>query len=201
MWLTALQLQTGDLVFQDLDCGPLCDAIEQVTPGLRGAEVTHVGMVVVGADGLTVIEAIGPAVQEIPLEQFLARTSDSDGRPKVFVERLRDPARIPAAVAWMQERLGTPYDDRFDADDRAFYCSELMQDALNAVGEPAFPPIAMTFRKPGSKRAFPAWARYFRQMAHPIPEGSPGSNPGHLSLSAELELVGRFGTPDGWVDP
>jgi len=38
-------LQPGDLLFQDLDCGPLCDAIEKVTTGYQGANFSHVGIV------------------------------------------------------------------------------------------------------------------------------------------------------------
>ncbi|MHC4724324.1 MAG: hypothetical protein ACYS9V_08765 [Planctomycetota bacterium] len=34
----------GDLLFQDLDCGPLCDAIEKVTTGYQGSNFSHVGI-------------------------------------------------------------------------------------------------------------------------------------------------------------
>ena len=40
------QLQKGDFLFQDLDSSPLCDAIELVTPGYKGANFSHIGMVV-----------------------------------------------------------------------------------------------------------------------------------------------------------
>ena len=40
------QLQKGDFLFQDLDSSPLCDAIELVTPGYKGANLSHIGMVV-----------------------------------------------------------------------------------------------------------------------------------------------------------
>ena len=33
----SFELKPGDLLFQDLDLGPLCDAIERVTEGYRGA--------------------------------------------------------------------------------------------------------------------------------------------------------------------
>ena len=36
------ELTNGDLLFQDLDCGPFCDAIEKVTEGYRGAQLSHV---------------------------------------------------------------------------------------------------------------------------------------------------------------
>jgi len=40
------KLQEGDLLFQDLDSSPLCNAIELVTPGYNGANFSHIGLVV-----------------------------------------------------------------------------------------------------------------------------------------------------------
>ena len=37
--------RTGDLLFQDIDCGGLCDAIEKVTAGVKGYHFSHVGLV------------------------------------------------------------------------------------------------------------------------------------------------------------
>ena len=39
-------LKEGDLLFQDLDSSPLCDAIELVTPGYNGANLSHIGLIV-----------------------------------------------------------------------------------------------------------------------------------------------------------
>lgn len=194
-------LRTGDLLFQDLDCGPLCDAIERVTPGYRGAEVTHVGLVVVKADGVEVIEAIGAAVQATPIARFLARTSDDAGQPKVFAARLRwrYRDRIPEAVEAARGWIGRPYDDRFGVGTDAFYCSELVTEAWAvAWGEPLVAPLAMTFRDPDDHAIFPPWQAYFDAMGIPVPEGEPGSNPGSLSLSRVLRPIGAFGKMDGW---
>lgn len=200
--LTVDDLRTGDLLFQDLDCGPLCDAIERVTPGYRGAEVTHVGLVVMEPDGVVVIEAIGAAVQETPIAQFLGRTLDAGGQPKVFVSRLRwrHRALIPEAVVAARGLVGRPYDDRFGAGTDALYCSELVLTAWTVAnaGEAVLSPVSMTFRDPETAEIFPPWQAYFDQMGLAVPEGEPGSNPGALSLSPLLRTVGRFGTPDGW---
>ena len=56
------KLQEGDLLFQDLDSSPLCDAIELVTPGYNGANFSHIGLVVLENDTLKVLEAIPPKV-------------------------------------------------------------------------------------------------------------------------------------------
>jgi len=42
----AFELKVGDLLFQDLDSSPLCDAIETVTPGFQGASLSHIGIVI-----------------------------------------------------------------------------------------------------------------------------------------------------------
>jgi hypothetical protein len=39
-------LKEGDLLFQDLDSSPLCDAIELVTPGYNDANFSHIGLIV-----------------------------------------------------------------------------------------------------------------------------------------------------------
>ncbi len=52
-------LQEGDLLFQNLNCGELCDAIEAVTEGVNGKDFSHCAMVVKINDSLKVVEAIG----------------------------------------------------------------------------------------------------------------------------------------------
>ncbi len=43
-------MKEGDLLFQDLDSSPVCDAIELVTPGYKGANFSHIGIVVASGD-------------------------------------------------------------------------------------------------------------------------------------------------------
>jgi hypothetical protein len=38
-------LKNGDILFQDLDCGGLCDAIEQMTQSYGGRYFSHIGLV------------------------------------------------------------------------------------------------------------------------------------------------------------
>ena len=40
------QYQEGDLLFQDCDCGAMCDAIESVTFGRNNARFSHIAIVV-----------------------------------------------------------------------------------------------------------------------------------------------------------
>ena len=48
----ANNLQNGDFIFQNLDCGSLCDAIEQVTEGIYGMDFSHIGLVYKDGDSL-----------------------------------------------------------------------------------------------------------------------------------------------------
>ena len=65
------ELQEGDLLFQDLDSSPLCDAIELVTPGYKDANLSHIGFVIKEDKKLKVIEAIPPAVKKTSIKKFL----------------------------------------------------------------------------------------------------------------------------------
>ena len=76
-------IQEGDLLFQDLDCGPLCDAIEAVTVGAKGNKYSHCALAIRKNDSIKVIEAIGSAVTVTDLNAFLGRcTLTSVGRLK-----------------------------------------------------------------------------------------------------------------------
>lgn len=108
------ELQPGDLLFQDLDCVPLCDAIEKVTTGYDGANLSHVGIVAKDAAGnIIVIEAVSNGVKTTELHTFLNRSSDTNGRPKVVVGRLKEPYNklIPTALkeAISLEGEGVPF--------------------------------------------------------------------------------------------
>ena len=65
-------LQNGDLLFQDMDCGPICNAIEEVTEGFDGHDFSHIGLVTIQKDSIFIIEAIGKDVHLTPLATFLS---------------------------------------------------------------------------------------------------------------------------------
>lgn len=196
-------LEPGDLLLQDADGGPLCDAIEAVTSGYEGAHLSHVGIVAGREHGAyVVIEAAAAGVNAVPLDRFLQRSLDRDRRPKVLVGRLKPSFRrlIPAAIRHANALRGKPYDKVFDIHNDAYYCSELVYCSFLAAndGKPVFELQPMTFIDPVSGVTFGAWKEYFQKLAVPIPEGQPGINPGGISRSSVLTIVHAYGSPAGW---
>jgi len=201
---STFQLRPGDLLFQDLDAGPLCDAIETVTLGVDGAKFSHVGMVarVQGAEAI-VIEAVGAGVVETPLAEFLARSKDDAGQPKVIVGRTEGDLQqlTPRTIDVARSFLGRPYDSVFAMDNSAFYCSELLWESFRTAnsGAPVFDLAPMTFKDPATGETFPAWTAYYAELGAPIPEGAPGLNPGSMSRAPFVRIVHAYGRPAGWT--
>lgn len=194
-------LRPGDLLFQDLDCGPLCDAIETVTTGYQGMNLSHVGIIAKDdSDSFVVIEAVSSGVEVTPLYTFLGRSLDADRRPKVIVGRLKEPHRhlIPSAFKEALALKGKPYDKIFAIDNDAYYCSELIYEIFLRANDnnPVFKLQPMTFKDPNTRKTLAAWQEYFSKIDVLIPEGQPGINPGGISRSPVLTIVHKYGTPD-----
>ena len=201
---TSFQLQVGDLLFQDSDCGPFCTSIEKVTFGYKGAKLSHIGMVTFDDNNqIKIIEAISAGVVLTDLQTFLDRSSDSNGNPKVLVGRLDEnhKALIPSAIHFAQAKLGLAYDEIFDITNNKYYCSELIYDAFNHAhnGIPLFNLQAMTFVDPDTGQTFPIWEKYYEDLGVNIPEGEAGLNPGGISQSDYIEIIHAFGNPEGYL--
>lgn len=190
------QYRTGDLLFQDLDCGRLCDAIEKVTPPVHGKHFSHVGMVYVVQDSVWVIEAIDKDVHLTPLDHFLQRRKDADGNPKVIIGRLKKAySHLNArAIAFAVKQRGVPYDDDFLMNNGKYYCSELVYEAYKEANDKRefFNLYPMTYKDPATGKTDPAWKHYFKDLGEKIPEGRPGCNPGSIALSDAVEIVKEF---------
>ena len=199
----SFRLQEGDLLFQDSDCGGFCQAIEKVTHGVKGAKFSHVGMITRNANRqMVVLEAISAGVVETPLDTFFNRSFDIKGQPKIIVGRLKKDYQnlIPDAIKFAQNRLGKPYDEYFDLNNDAYYCSELLYFAFKEAnaGQPIFQLRPMTFKDPDTGQYFPVWVDYYQARKKLIPENEPGLNPGSMSRSIYLDIVHVFGQPEGF---
>lgn len=184
------KLKTGDLLFQKMNCGELCDAIHAVTNGYEGNEFSHLGLVYIQNDSIFVIEAAGNAVRKVTLEQFSKNTQTT-----MFIGRVKSKYKklIPQVISFSNQQIGTPYDDDYLYNNGKYYCSELIYDAfLHAHGKPFFELQPMTFKQPHSNAFFPAWENYYKNIGIAIPEGKPGCNPGGISTSEKIKIVGKL---------
>lgn len=194
-------LQNGDLLFQDLDCGELCDAIEAVTPGYKNARFSHIGLVVRDSTGIAIIESIHKGTVITPLDSFFNQSLDKNGNPKVWVGRLKNEYQhvIPIAIAYAKLSIGTPYDHEFLFNNSSLYCSEMIYKAFfdSTKQSYLFNPAPMTFKNDTTNTYFPAWVSYYKKLNIPVPEGKPGINPGLISISDKINIIHQYGKPDG----
>jgi hypothetical protein len=183
------QLKSGDLLFLDLDCGPMCDAIEQVTPAWKGMHFSHVGILVAKGDSQFVLEALPPAVKLTPLSRFARYTTKpmAAGRWTSPLDTL-----VPRAIGMGMALIGAPYDSEFRMDNGKWYCSELVFEIFKSAnnGVPLFSTAPMTYCLPGQKELHPVWKAHFSKLQVSVPEGEPGCNPGSLALSPSLHMLG-----------
>jgi len=182
------QLRPGDIVFQDLDCGPFCEAIERVTEGHGGQDFSHCALVYPQGDSLVVLEATGRGVVLTPLAAFFAKKQNT--LPKVGRLKTEYQALIPKALEQAASRKGAKYDEVFDLNNDTYYCSELVHFAFLEAndGEALFPTPPMTFKDPDTQAYFPIWVDYYKKLGKSIPEGEAGLNPGGISRSEKLEV-------------
>lgn len=184
-------LKQGDLLFQNLDCGDLCDAIEEVTHGRNGLKFSHIGLVYIKGDSTYIIEAIGQAVTLTPLAIFVKRSKNT-----IYLGRLKKEYNllIKPALLFAIKQLGVAYDDPFIYNNNKYYCSELIYDAFKHANNnvDVFILEPMTFKKPTTKDYYPAWVNYYKSLNITIPEGEPGINPAGISRSEMIEWLGEF---------
>lgn len=181
--VSAQKLEAGDILFQNLPCGGMCDAIIATTPCQNDRRFNHCGIVVVDSGKIFVVEAIGKQVQKTPLPAFTAR----DTARKLYVGRAKisGNSRKKAALESLRY-LGRPYDDPFLPGDSALYCSELVWEAFAPNGEKLFSLKPMTFQSGGETH--PAWKKYYQALGQPIPEGVLGINPCAIANSEQVRF-------------
>ena len=184
-------LKEGDFIFQNIDCGPLCEAINEVTFGYKDHKFNHIGMVIEHNDKLQVIEATWPEVKITPLQEFLQKTPKANylGRLEPEYQHL-----IPKAKEFAYKQLGLPYDINYLMDNGKYYCSELLYDAFLFAnkGEPFFQLFPMTYKAKDANQIFTVWQEYFDDLKQEVPQGKPGLNPAGMSLDKKIVIIGEL---------
>jgi hypothetical protein len=188
-----VNLKEGDLLFQQLNCGELCHAIEAVTDGVNGKEFSHCAIVVNINDTLKVVEAIGDNVQVNSIGNFLARSGDTLKLKRTTIGRVKKEYEplIHQATAFAKKQIGQPYDDEFLMKNNKWYCSELLYESFKDANNQTdfFELEPMTFKDPKTDEFFPAWVKYYQQLNAKIPEGKAGINPGLISRSSKIQII------------
>jgi hypothetical protein len=194
-------LETGDLIFLDLDCGPLCVAIEEVTRQqyqVAGPALSHVGLIERDSDGRLWVWEAWPAraprssgVVRTPLPEVLSRVAAAEGRPGGYwVGRLRPSWRAlgRAALGRVKRWVNSPYDEDFLLNNGRFYCSELIYHAFQMAnqGQAFFSLHPMYFGAPGTA-ARRTWETYYHRRNVAIPEGQPGLSPLSIYLQGRQQ--------------
>ncbi len=189
--------QEGDILFQDLECGPLCDAIKQVTLGKDSAQFSHIGLVQNIKGKWMVLESISSGVQHTNINDFLNRSLDVNGQSKIWVGRLQPDYRwiIPKVKAKTKAYLNMPYDEVFIINNKKYYCSELLYDIFKEAnnGQAFFDLEPMTFKDPFNGEFLPVWIEYYDKLNTPIPQGELGINPAGISRSPKIDIVRKLG--------
>lgn len=181
--LTLEMLREGDLLFCAQSRG---NSITDVTQGVGGLKIDHVAILHRVGKRAFALEAIHMGVCLTPIDSFLSR------RETVVAARLRDTVGVARSVERAMKYLGRPYDFNFMPDDSAMYCSELVQKSYRRTdGTLVFQPIPMSFHdKTGT--ITPYWKDYYARQGLQVPEGKPGSNPGDLSRSKAVAILGEL---------
>lgn len=188
------QYQEGDLLFQDCDCGAMCDAIESVTYSRNNARFSHIALVVKNEEGqLQALEANINGVVIVPLEAFVNRYKSKEGTPTIAIGRLeaKYTELIPQAILFAKSKLGMPYDTLFLMNNQMYYCSELIYEAFRFANQNKdfFKLYPMTFKDKKTSNFNPEFEAYYQKMKIPIPEGKMGLNPGSISRDPKLTLT------------
>lgn len=181
-------LHEGDLLFKQKIDNSFSEAIVATTSGIDKYNFTHVGVAHKQNNKWYVIEAISKGVCMTAVNEYLEDSSI------VVIGRLKPEYKedVLLAVENIIEQIGKPYDNYFSSDNDAYYCSELIQQHYIHNNSPIFKPIKMTFKDKQTGEYPKYWKEHFAKLNAPIPEGELGSNPGDLSKSTEIRIIGRI---------
>lgn len=188
------KFESGDLIFLDLDCGELCDAIETVTKEqfkVEGPNLSHVGILFEEKnekDELTwvVYEAWGK-VQKTPLTDVLKRVNNDPTRYRFKRYKKMTSRKQNFLRKNLDSKLSLAYDDEFLLNNKKYYCSELVADSFNET----FPKKPMTYKPmyfgTPSSESMKIWENYYRKLNKNVPSAELGISP--LGIFTETKYL------------
>jgi len=190
------ELKSGDLIFLDLDCGELCDAIETVTKEqfkVSAPNLSHVGIVFKdknekGQSSWVVYEA-WEKVQKTPLSEVLKRVNNDPTRYRF--KRFEDmSARKQRKLKKnLDAKLSLGYDEQFLPNNKKYYCSELVADAFNETfSSKPMDMKPMYFGAPSSA-AYKTWETYYRKLDMNVPAAELGISPLGIFIDPKLDNI------------
>lgn len=186
-----IAVEVGDLIFIDTKCGALCDAINAVTDSYKDLPMSHVGFKVVHEGKPFIVHAGTKGVVMEPLSNIL-----QNAKGELVIARVKAAYKplLDQAMAFAISKVGLPYDHTFTPNNDEYYCSELIYEAFKSAngGNEFFKLKPMTFVDPKTNAPDTNWVQYFNKLNAPIPEGVLGCNPGEMSLSDKLDIVGTI---------
>ncbi len=190
------KFESGDILFQDVDCGALCDAIEMAGPARSDKRFSHVGIAYVVQDAIWVIEAYKDNVHLVMLDSFMKRQTTVNGNPKVMVGRLSAEYQNLAgrAVGFALEQRGRAYDNTYTYDNGIYYASELVFDAYKAAngGLALLELTTANFNDPKTNKLLPFWEEHFKGLQMKVPDGATVFTPGGIANDENVEIITSF---------
>ena len=173
--MTPQELRVGDILLQPLNCW-VCSLIEAETE----SEYSHVGIVVSfnHSQEAMIAESYSLKVKIKTFKEFSRKTEKGK-----FLEVLRPSSVSPKLYEnYLEFFDGKPFDSKFLWEDKAIYCSELVQKLLLMSNMNVQSPEPMTYNK---YRKY--WKTYFNGD---IPDGELGVNPASFKNSGLFQSLG-----------
>lgn len=194
------ELKSGDLIFLDLDCGELCDAIESVTKEqfkVAGPNLSHVGILIKDKDDkgqpTWVVYEAWEKVQKTPLSAVLERVKNDPTRYRFKRFNKMTPRKEKRLHKNLDAKLSLPYDDHFQLNNKKYYCSELVADTFNETfSKKPFTYQPMYFGTPSSE-ARKTWEVYYRKLDMIVPAAELGISP--LGIFTESKYLNDIAPP------
>lgn len=185
-------LKKGDLLFQANNPFEKVKAIGKAGEGYKDLRFSHVGILDINDKDTLVIEATTGGVRCVKLEKFFEDAEYVNGKPFVFVGRVKFEYSyiIPSAIELAKQKVGMPYDSVFLPKNNAYYCTELVYDCyLNKENKPIFKSKPMSFKDKTTGKFYDVWVKFYSRVGIPIPEGVEGTNPNDMSNSNTIKIV------------